>query len=112
MLLQIIEPKARNIPVDQEQLRRYTSQLETTLGHIENVFLKDQLFLCGNDLTIADLLGICELMQPYATNLDVRDGHPILAAWMERVKKRLEPHFEEAHRIVYAVRSKFVGNKL
>ena len=48
--------------------------------------------------------GICELMQPLAAGQDVSQGRPILAAWMERVKQRLSPHFEPSHKMVYKVR--------
>ena len=31
---------------------------------IENVWLKDTPYLTGNKITIADLLGVCEIEQP------------------------------------------------
>ena len=95
------------IPIDEEKLRRFQSELETTLDHIENVFLKDQPYLCGEDISIADLLGVCELMQPFASGQDVTHDRAKLAAWMNRVKVRLQPHFDEAHKVVYRVRERF-----
>jgi glutathione S-transferase len=38
--------------------------MKTTLGLIENVWLKDTPYLTGNEITIADLLGVCEIEQP------------------------------------------------
>lgn len=62
-LLQYIEPQLKNIPVDREKLRRLEVSLNQTLDHLENVFLRHEKFLCGGDISIADLLAICELMQ-------------------------------------------------
>lgn len=104
----MIEPRVKNIPVNQEKLRRFQAELELTLDQIENHFLKDRDFLTGADMSIADLLGVCELMQPLATGCDVTEGRPKLGAWMNRVKERLQPHFDEAHAIVYRVRDMFV----
>ena len=37
-------------------------------GHLqlESVFLRDKDYLCGREISIADLACVCELMQPYA----------------------------------------------
>ena len=37
---------------------------------------------------------------------DVYKDHPILAAWYERVRGELNPHYDEANKIVYKVRAK------
>ena len=78
--------------------------MEKTIGYLENVFLKDQLYLCGDDITIADLLGVCELMQPMTAGEDIFQGHDKLKAYVERVQGRLQPHFDEAHKFIYRLR--------
>lgn len=90
-----------NKPVDNEKLRKFRASLDETLDLIEHVYLKDQDYFAGDNMTLADLLGICELMQPFAASFDVTEGRPKLKAWMERVKMRLQPHFDEAHNLVY-----------
>jgi len=82
-------------PVDEELLKEKVVKVEGALDHMENVFLKDQKYLAGNTLTMADLLGISEVMQPATLSYDVCKGRPKLAAWMERVKNDLKPHFDE-----------------
>jgi len=74
---------------------------------MENIFLADQPYLCGPDISIADLLGICELMQPVIVGHDVFANRPKLEAWAARVKDRLYPHFDEAHKFAYIVRDQF-----
>jgi glutathione S-transferase len=51
-------------PPDEARVSEYKKRLKTTLGLIENVWLKDTPYLTGNVITIADLLGACEIEQP------------------------------------------------
>lgn len=50
-------------PVDEARLWRALSELDGTLDKLESMFLRRQPFLCGDDITIADLLAVCEIMQ-------------------------------------------------
>ena len=63
-------------------------------------------------MTIADILGVCELMQPLAADYDITEGRPTLAAWVNRVKTRLQPHFDDSHAILHRVRNKFLEGRL
>ena len=92
--------------MDTKKLKRFRAELEKTLDYLETYYLKNQDFFAGNEMTLADLLGICELIQPIAAGIDVSEGRPILRAWMKRVQTRLEPHFGEAHKFLFAVRDK------
>ena len=64
-VFQIIEPRAKNIPIDQEKLRRCKADLEVTLDQLEKVYLKDKPYLCGNEISIADLHGTYNFFQHY-----------------------------------------------
>ncbi len=85
-------------------LHTFQALLEKTLDFIETVYLKDRDYICGDDITIADLLAVCELMQPMAAGEDIFPGHDKLRMYMERVKARLQPHFDEAHKFIYRLR--------
>jgi len=50
-------------PANPAKLEKALSDLEGTLDKLENMFLKRQPFLCGDDISLADLLAVCELMQ-------------------------------------------------
>ncbi len=78
--------------------------LEKTLGFLEDVYLRDQNYLCGDEISIADLLCVCELMQPAAAGEDILRGHDKLERYVERVKTRLQPHFDDAHKFVYRLK--------
>jgi len=105
----VIDPRMNNAPVDTVKLANFQSQLETTLDKIERIFLLDQPYLCGGDISIGDLLGICELMQPLSVGHEVFNGRPKLEAWAGRVKERLGGDFDEAHAQIYKIREMFGG---
>ncbi|CAD5116240.1 DgyrCDS5150 [Dimorphilus gyrociliatus] len=94
--LRIVQPKRMHIPVNEEELRRARSRLDHVLHQLVVTFLKDKDFLCSNEITIADVLAICELAQAVASGFAIGDGRPRLLAWIERVKGQL-PDFEKVH---------------
>lgn len=109
---------------------RAISQLDETLDKLETMFLRRQSFLCGHDVTLADLLAVCELMQvslsdihqphlhphPYScVNLcvqpvgggrDVLQGRPRLQSWRSRVQEAVGDAFDTAHAVLYALRDR------
>lgn len=56
-------PAQTGSQVDEGRLVLALSQLADTLDKLESMFLRRQPFLCGDDITVADLLAVCELMQ-------------------------------------------------
>ncbi|CAG6016137.1 unnamed protein product, partial [Menidia menidia] len=61
--LEVLLPASSGAPPDGQRLQAALRQLDTTLGRLEAVFLRRQPFLCGHDVSLADLLALCELMQ-------------------------------------------------
>ena len=102
---QFVYPVFRQIPVDTEKLRHTSGDLNKALDFIEHNFLKSTDYLAGGDITIADLLGVSEVMQPLAGGYDVTMGRPKLAAWLERVKARVGPIFDETHEKLFEITS-------
>ena len=66
----------------------------------------------GPDVSIADLLCVCELLQPSIGGEDVTAGRPKLRDYMKRVQSRLNPQFDEAHKILYRARDNMAKSKL
>lgn len=106
-ILQVLIPAQTRSPVDGPALDRAVSDLERTLDVIESMFLKRQAFLCGSDISIADLLCVCELMQPLGGDRDVLKSRPLLQSWRSRVQSAVGPAFDHAHSILYTVRDRF-----
>jgi len=103
--VQVIDTKMSGKPVDKEKLARFESDLETTLDKVERIYLKNDPYLCGTNISVADLLGICELMQPVIVGHDVFKGRPKLEDWARRVKQKVGRElFDESHSQVYRLK--------
>lgn len=105
-MLEVLLPAQLGAPVDQDRLDRALSELDATLGKLESMFLRRQPFLCGDDITVADLLAVCELMQPLGGGRDVLEDRPQLQRWKSRVQSAVGESFDEAHAVLYAVRDR------
>ena len=68
---------------------------------MEEHFLKETKFVNGDQISIADLLAVCELTQLWMTDEDVTADRPRIAQWIADVKSTLSPHFDEVHKMVY-----------
>lgn len=105
--IQFVGQQEKGELTDIDNLEKFQNLLEKSLDQMENIFLANQPYLCGPDISIGDMLGICELMQPVVVGYDVFANRPKLEAWATRVEDRLNPHFDEAHKIIYLVRDQF-----
>ncbi|KAM8961983.1 glutathione S-transferase theta-1-like [Pelodytes ibericus] len=81
-----------------EKLDPILADFNTTMANLEKVFLQDKPFLVGDEISVADLVAIVEIMQAVAAGLDVFEERPKLAAWKQRVVEAVgEDLFNEAH---------------
>ncbi|XP_043924324.1 glutathione S-transferase theta-1-like [Protopterus annectens] len=103
---EVLLPRMTGQPTDQKKLASLIASLDGTLDKLETMFLKDQAFLCGHDITLADLLAICELTQLLASGHDALKNRPKLLAWQNRVKSALGDEFDEVNNILYRLRDK------
>ncbi|XP_074495849.1 glutathione S-transferase theta-2 [Sebastes fasciatus] len=105
-ILEVLLPGQTGSQVDEGRLIRALSQLEDTLDKLESMFLRRQPFLCGDDITVADLLAVCELMQPLGGGRDVLRRRPKLQRWRSRVQAAVGESFDRAHAVLYALRDR------
>ncbi|XP_041832986.1 glutathione S-transferase theta-2 isoform X2 [Melanotaenia boesemani] len=105
-ILEVLLPTQFGAQVDEERLKLALSELDDTLDKLESMFLRRQPFLCGDDITVADLLAICELMQPLGGGRDVLKDRPLLQRWKNRVQSAVGESFDEAHAVLYGVRDR------
>ncbi|GLG95039.1 Glutathione S-transferase 1 [Gryllus bimaculatus] len=96
-------------PPKEERVAFFKKQMIDTLDNVENIWLKDKLYLTGEKISVADLLGTCEIEQTRMAGYDPCEGRPALRAWMERVKKEAHPFYEEAHSRLYRIAQKHKG---
>ncbi|XP_078410586.1 glutathione S-transferase theta-2 [Cetorhinus maximus] len=105
-ILELLMPRMTGQPVDEMKLTKALSELKGTLDMLESMFLKKQPFLCGDEITLADLLAICELMQPLGADRDILKDRPKLIAWRNRVQSALGKTFDDVHSFLYQLRNK------
>uniref|UniRef100_A0A1A8PWL6 glutathione transferase n=3 Tax=Nothobranchius TaxID=28779 RepID=A0A1A8PWL6_9TELE len=105
-ILEVLLPRHMGSAVDKVALNNALSNLKNTLDKLESMFLRRQPFLCGDDITVADLLAICELMQPLGAGRDILKDHPQLQRWRSRVQSAVGKSFDEAHAVLYALRDR------
>ncbi|XP_069817244.1 glutathione S-transferase theta-1-like [Dendropsophus ebraccatus] len=81
-----------------EKLQPALCEFINTLTAIEDQFLQDKPFIAGDEISIADIVAIVEIMQPVAAGVDVFEDKPKLATWKSRVLQVIGANlFKEAH---------------
>lgn len=88
----------RGKPLPQQAIKEARFALEKALGLIENYWLKDpnQKFLVGNEITIADLSFVCEIMQLETVGFEIKEKWPKTSKYIEGIMGIKE--FEEVHK--------------
>lgn len=84
-------------PLDVELVTTAKEELTKAITHIADYYLKDQPYICGEEISAADLIGVCELMQLTGVNESgLFESNATVKAWVKRVEERMQPHFAEA----------------
>ncbi|XP_037352766.1 glutathione S-transferase theta-1-like [Talpa occidentalis] len=92
-------------PVDAAKLERLMGKLTPSLQHLDRVVLMAKPFLATEQISLADLITLVDLMQPTAVGCDLFRDWPRLAAWRARVEAALGPELvQEAHKRVLQLR--------
>ncbi|XP_022085891.1 glutathione S-transferase theta-1-like isoform X2 [Acanthaster planci] len=103
---EVVIPRVTGSPPDEDALQTLVNNMHTTLTALEEVFLRDKPYLCGDKISIADLLGICEVEQVVGCGRDVTAGRPTLQTWSNRIKTELSPYFDEIHSFIHSLRDR------
>ena len=83
--------------MDEKLVANAKEELTKAIDHLAAYFLKDEPFICGDEISVADLVGVCELMHLDGVNESgIYENNPIVKSWMKRVEDRMQPHFDEA----------------
>uniref|UniRef100_A0A8D0LAB1 glutathione transferase n=1 Tax=Sphenodon punctatus TaxID=8508 RepID=A0A8D0LAB1_SPHPU len=95
----VLMPLLVGKPFPAERLERAVEDLKSTMKQFEEKFLQDKPFIVGNEISLADLVAIVELMQ--VTGWDVFEGRPKLTEWRHRVEEAIGKElFREAHEVM------------
>ena len=103
------KPIVMKLDTDPEVLQQKKAALEKQLDLIENYFLKDKPFLTGEEVTIADIMCSMELNTVDFLIYDLKDEHPKLTAYLERVTQKLNPHYDDLNKVIATFASEKLG---
>ncbi|CAL7950300.1 unnamed protein product [Xylocopa violacea] len=84
-------------PATKEKIIEYEKHMIKSLDDLENVWLKGRNFLVGSDISIADILGACEVEQVRIVGYNPHEGRPRISAWLKKVEENTSPYYQEAH---------------
>ncbi|KAK2577369.1 hypothetical protein KPH14_003485 [Odynerus spinipes] len=95
-----LNPLRTGRPSKPEQAEKYKASMLDCLSLIENTWLKDKPFLTSDKISVSDIFGVCEVEQLRLAGYDPRESGPVLAEWIERVRKETNPYYDEAHKFL------------
>ncbi|XP_050435631.1 glutathione S-transferase theta-1-like [Adelges cooleyi] len=107
----IFVPIITQKPPNETELTKLEKNVTTTLNLLNNVWLKDKQYLCGNEISIADILAICEIEQTRIAGVDPYFERPILSSWKARVETFLNPFYDEANMAIEKMADKYKNTK-
>uniref|UniRef100_A0A8C5LKV9 glutathione transferase n=1 Tax=Leptobrachium leishanense TaxID=445787 RepID=A0A8C5LKV9_9ANUR len=86
-----------------EKVHHVLAEFDIILTQIEKLFLKDHLFLAGDEISLADLIAVHRYNYCYGFN--VFEDRPKLGAWKERVEEAVGSDlFREAHESILNIK--------
>jgi len=90
------------MPIDEKSVQLGVKVLKASLERIEQIYLKETPFLSSDSLSIADLLGVCEVLQVHVgLGMDVLTHYPKVAKWVELVRESVGASiFDDAHSFI------------
>ncbi|XP_067231913.1 glutathione S-transferase theta-1b [Chanodichthys erythropterus] len=100
----LLIPKALGVEVPKEKMDTAEEYLDGSLKLFEEKFLQDRPFIVGDQISLADLVAVVEIMQPLGAGMDVFENRPKLKAWKDRVREEIGVElFDEAHQAILSL---------
>ena len=101
--LQVLQPTKTGVPPSAERIEQQKRTLTKALDDLEHLWLKDNKFLIGNDITFCDLIAVSMLEQVIGLNLFKLDEHrhAKVNKWLDEVRKYFGATYKQAHIYVY-----------
>ena len=85
------------------RLKNAKKKLSKAVANFEKHFLAKGKFVAGDEISIADLKPLCELTQLWMSDIKPYEAGSRIEQWMNDCKEKLQPHFDNAHKVVNAL---------
>ncbi|XP_050534272.1 glutathione S-transferase theta-1-like [Daktulosphaira vitifoliae] len=103
----VFDPLITGKSPNEKSIFNLEKKMINTLNELDQIWLKNKQFLCGDTLSIADILATCEIEQTKMSGFDPFVGRSALLQWKFRVQSFLNPYYDEAHNIIQEMYLKY-----
>ena len=100
-MIKLYQPHYYKEDISEEDKKTSIVALKATLDAFEKYFLQDHPFIAGDEISIADLMAIEELIEPDIIGVYVGKGRPRVEAWHNNIKIALGSVYDQVHQPLY-----------
>ena len=101
-------PRLSGKEPDEKRIEDAEKILNKSLRLLEEYFLKDTKFINSSEISIADLMALCEMTQFKIVDMDVVKTRPRLQEWFSNCNSELSPHLDKVNTLINVASEKGV----